>query len=49
MCMYICIYIMQVQMSQEMWEFSPDGDLKFETFLNHFTQAPNLNLIPDCS
>jgi len=27
-----------VQMSQEMWEFSPDGELKFETFLNRFTQ-----------
>lgn len=33
-----------VQMSREMWEYSPDGDLKFETFLNYFTQAkPLLN------
>ena len=27
-----------VQMSREMWEFSSDGDLKFETFLNKFTR-----------
>jgi hypothetical protein len=27
---------------REMWEFSPDGELKFETFLDHFTQETML-------